>query len=612
MGARRRSSVVAARLLLALLALPTLATHMACREAPSEVRRELAAPRPPWLSGSKNVYTFRITAGTSLGAIPSSGTVEMIGKVTAYVDAPSGTTTRVRFVPSALELVRPKGAASDAVERIVGELAEPFGAELEQGMLSAYLEPEGSSLLAFGLRRQLVAVLQRAEPSEEGLREWPGEEWDASGRAQVFYTRDGADSNLLRWKKTGYALVLATRGAQSALGEQTWKPRIVESSGMVRVDEQGLASVERKEVLEAELTRGQALRSEYEVQLKRLTGVEPSPLPDVKLLRREVSAPPPAMPTDSLDQLRFAGRSWEEVLAKAPRDGEDPKGQVGFAERQAAFHALVGIFRSDAARVTEAKLLIRKGDEHSDTLLRTLAAASTPASTDALAALTSDTSWPIADRQRAAAALLRAENPPPALAKTLEGFLRVPELRQHGLLGLGTFARRWRLTNETAASERAAKVLGAELRAAKTDKERETCLLAIANSGDAALFDQVLPYQKSEIEPVRVAAISAIRLMRDERVEPTLRALLADEQRPGDLTAILASLEQRKPVAEETVRVVEARTSAETSPAVRRQAVLALANWRTQYPRLVEVLAALAAADPDARVREAAQLHAMR
>lgn len=610
----RRHSWLSTPLLVAALLLSASPTLVGCREAADEAHpSKPAAPHPLWPSGSKNVYTFRITAGTSLGAIPSSGTVEVIGKLTTHVEAPRPNAITLRFVPSAIELVRPKGAASDAVARIVDELDEPFGAELEHGVLTAYLEPEGSSLLAFGLRRQLAAVVQRAEPSEVTLQAWPGEEWDASGRAQVQYTRDATNRELLHWKKTGYALVLATRGAQSKLGEQSWTPRIVESTGSVRVDDRGVVSIERKEALEAELTRGQALRSEYEVQLQRLSGVEPSAFPVVNLVRREVAAPPPSMPTDSLDQLRFAGRSWDEVLASVPHDGDDVSGaQRGFAERQAAFHALVGLFRSDPTRVASAKELIRKGDDRSDTLLRTLAAASTPASTAALAELASDASWSLANRQRAAAALLRAESPPPALLGALEKFLRVPELREHGLLGLGTFARRWRLAKETTTAERASQVLGAELRTSKTDKERATCLLAIANSGDAALFEQVLPYQKSQVDSVRVSAIAAIRLMKDERVEPTLRAFLIDEKRPGDLAAILASLEQRKPVAEETVRLVEARTSAETDPGVRRQAVLALANWRTQYPRLVDVLATLAASDPDARVREAAQLHAMR
>jgi hypothetical protein len=607
------SRIVAANLFgLSLLSVSILGCDEEVKKAPAVPS---SAPVPaPWHPGRGAEYTFSVLSMTQMGKMPASGRVEVKGKVALVAEALAGGGVRLHLRPSAIELVQPKNVNESVVEELQTDLGRNFAVDLRAGVAEAYLEPEESSLMAFGVRRQLAALAQRVDPKSASATSWKGEEWDSSGLAQIEYAADPAKPGTYRWTKKGYSQVLATRGAESALQEQTWKAEVAASEGTIELDASGVVSIERKEILKTELMPEQFLRSDYEARLRRLTDWREEKAPSVEELeRRKVDAPPPKMDTSSLDAIRFSGRSWEEVIATLA-ENTGSKGQPSkteFSARQSAYHALVGLLRSDSKNVEKAKTLIDKKDPRSSTVMRTLAAASTSETLGVLASMSLDASRPLAERQGAAAMLLRAENPPPELVETLVQHLKVPEMKEHGLLGLGTFSRRWRIGGHEKAAARAAELIAAQLKSAKTSEEKKLALLAVANSGDGSLFDQAKAFQVSDDPEVREAAIQAVRLMKDKRVEPLLVSLLEKAEAQSEVVTILSALEQRKRVEERTVALVEKRTKPESDAVVRRQAAITLGKWRDQWPRVAKVLETLAKSDPDARVREAAQISAM-
>ena len=607
------SRFVAANLLgFSLLSVSVLGCDEEAKKAPAAPS---AAPVPaPWHAGRGAEYTFSVLSITQLGKMPANGRVEVKGKVALVAEALAGGGVRLHYRPSEIALVQPKNVSESVVEELQADLGRNFAVDLRGGVVEAYHEPEESSLMAFGVRRQLAALAQMVDPKSTSATSWKGEEWDTSGLAQIEYAADPAKKGTYRWTKKGYSQVLATRGTESALQEQTWKPEVAASEGNIEIDASGVVSIERKEILKTELMPEQFLRSDYEAKLRRLSDWRQEKAPSVgELERRKVDAPPPRMDTSSLDAIRFSGRSWEEVLATLAED-ENSKGQPSKAEfsaRQSAYHALVGLLRSNPENVEKAKKLIDEKDQRSSTVMRTLAAASTAKTLGVLAAMSLDASRPLAERQGAAAMLLRAENPPPEVIETLIQYLKVPEMKEHGLLGLGTFSRRWRTGRHEDVAPRAAELIATELKSAKTPEEKKRALLAVANSGDPALFDQAKAFQVSDNPEVRQAAIQAVRLMKDKRVEPLLASLLKEAEPPSEVEAILSALEQQKRVEESTVALVEERTKPVVDAVVRRQAAITLGKWRSQWPRVDKVLEQLAKSDPDARVREAAQISTM-
>ena len=72
---------------------------------------------------------------------------------------------------------------------------------------------------------------------------------------------------------------------------------------------------------------------------------------------------------------------------------------------------------------------------------------------------------------------------------------------------------------------------------------------------------------------------------------------------------MLTALAHREDIAESTVRLVETQTEPSVDAATRRLAVLALAEWVEDWPRLTKTLERIAREDEDERVREAARSH---
>ncbi len=144
-----------------------------------------------------------------------------------------------------------------------------------------------------------------------------------------------------------------------------------------------------------------------------------------------------------------------------------------------------------------------------------------------------------------------------------------------------------------------------ELEAAKAPRVRALVLLAIANSGASKLYELALAQQSSNTPDVRHAAIQAIRLMEDVRVEPRLTELLAAADE-SDIQSTLQALGRRETTTQALVTRVQAVARTHPAPMVRREAVLTLVKWREKWPAVELVIKECAEKDTDRRVREAA------
>jgi hypothetical protein len=573
---------------------------------------DTAAFRPAWMAPSTAASSFALSTETTLGELAAPAAISVRGHVRIDVRTVDDA-VQLLLEPWGVALVEPKGAEVAAAKTLTDEFERPFGVELTEGAISAYLDTIEISPLAFGLRRQLVAGLQLHRPRGVAGNSWLGREWDATGAASTRYRMNSDQPGIVLWEKIEYLQTISQSTIEGALDVTQWKPKVVQSSGTIRFDAAGLVSVMREEALRADLTPESALKTASRIRVERLrTLAEPAGTQQnrwMRELRRRASGePPPPIQSDALDMLRVAGRSLDEVLKSLEAL---PAGvaheEAAFRKRQGDFQALVGLVRIDPKNVEGALNAVRAGSPASETILKALGAASSKAASARLADLALDGTMSSSVRRMAAASLLRAEGPDSGLFEVLEKFLGDRLLAEMGLLGFGTFARRWGKQGNQEVAQQAVALLGKELEKAASPTRRAMVLLAIANSGAAELFDAVVPHQAAEETPVREAAIQAIRLMPHPGVERRLVELLDRAESRFETVAVLTALSKRTAVSESTARRVQNLTAPTEAPEVRREAVLTLLAWSKQWPDLQDVLRSLAESDEDPRVREVAK-----
>lgn len=499
--------------------------------------------------------------------------------------------------------------------QLVEELRRPFGVELRGGELVAYYEPLDAAPQTVGYRRQLAAVLQLPPGGTAPTRTT---EWDATGLAQIEYApaRGGA---AVTWKKLAYEkIVLRLERHDDAMVADDLKPRVEAATGTTEVDGHGLVRLTRHERLTLPLGSGRAISTEVDLTFARVgqPGRAPADGASGALFEasRRVPVGTPVDPATAAnwDAVMVGGRTFTQVVAKLDELAASPGlERVPAKEREDLFRALVGLFRLRAETVALAKEMIAADSKLADLMVDALGMASTGTSIEALGALAFDDGLPRPRRLRAATVFVRAPRPNAAALDLCEKMLTEPTFREHGLLGLGTFTRLLRSGGETELATRAAARLERELEAtqgATTPRavaDRVLVLLAVANSGEPRFFDQVVPDQDARDAKVRHAAIQAIRLMDDPRVEPRLLGL-SSRTDEGDLAAALQALGRREVDMEATVKRVVELAKGSPEAMVRREAVLALVKWRERWPVVEATIKDRHDNDADRRVREAA------
>ncbi len=518
--------------------------------------------------------------------------------------APHGTQAEVTLRD--VQLLDHAQRPAEGTASLLRELAKPFGFELTTaGQLAAYYEEIERSPYASGYRRQIASLFQFAPLGATEAREW-----DPTGLARIQYGRsaDGGQS----WKKLSYERVLLAQSRQDdAIDASKVKPEVVSSEGTQRFDSQGLLELQRHEQLRAALTTDKSITTSVKVSLRRLGASAASAPPNPELFvmgrRTPVDEPIDSKRRVNFDEVMIGQHTPAEVLAQYAKWAKAPTGidSVPAAERATFFRALVGLLRTKPETLDLVRKAIDSGSPARDPLVDALGAASTAECSLVLSDLVFAPKSSMPLKVRAATALIREPEPNEAALSTLERMLADETFREHGVLGLGTFARLFRQQGNEALANRATSRIQQELEGAQTAAAQAQVLLAIANSGATALYERAIAAQGSKASEVRHAAIQALRLMDDPRVEPRLVELLGAEDE-GDVQSALQALGRRETSTETLVKRVEEIASTHAAAMVRREAVLVLIKWREKWPRVEPVLVRCAEKDADKRVREAA------
>lgn len=584
-----------------------------CRaDKPESEQKPAAAPAPPtiqpgpvWALDRPLVYELNLSTLSDQGQSPMPLFLHLKAELELTVrQSGSGRLAFVRLLHPALldHAQRPLRGA----EQLLDELSAPFGLEFSGSDLVAYYEPAGVTAQTAGYRRQLAALFQLPSSSGGNVGEW-----DATGLARVAYEKKDA-AGVFSWKKTDYErVVLALTRRDDTISTERLRPNIKEGRGTLRLDAVGLVELERHEAIELPLTDGRQLRTEVDVRLKRqrqgeLTRASAEELGLFEPAHRVAVGVPVKIGEQNWDEVMVGGRTFLQViegLEKLAKDSHTDGEKV--EERAALFRALVGLFRLQAQTVDLAAQLVRKNSALSETLVDALGIASTNASLKTLGELALDEKVPEKLRLRSGTAFVRAPKPTPLALDLCEKMMQKPALREHGLLGTGTFTRLLRASGDVQTAERGVATLRRALEQAKRSGDRVVVLLAISNSAESAFYEAVLPYQDDPDARVREAAIQAIRLMPDARVEPRLASLL-ERKDTADVKAALQAFGRREVENRANVSTVLSLAAKHEQGPVRREAVLTLVKWRERWPEVEGTIRDRHDHDPDERVRQAA------
>lgn len=536
-----------------------------------------------WADKKQAVYSFQIVSSSRLGGAPAPFSLELEGNVTVDVRR-QGSTVSAIFRIQDPKLLQSNGSVIDGVDGELTALSEPFGGIYEKGTLAAYLDPDSASAFSFGMRRTLAAAFQ-FPPEISAGGEVTHFEWDSTGMASVEYRRKS--DNSASFAKRSYEKVIARPNAPLPEGKEVeLTPQITESTGIIAWGSRAPTKMSRHEEISLLMGREMALSAATEVELTRqslhlskVTADEWTKLVE-SFDRNAVEAAPDFHSVTDLDTARVGGRSFEEIvkqIASLPEAG--PSG-VGSTERGALFQALAGIFRLKPETVELARVLVEKepSSRISSVVMDALASASTDATIEALLEMIRDGGKSKPFRLHAARSLIRVPRPNEAAILWAESAVHDADFREHALLGAGTFSRKFRFQGQPELDSRATRFLERQLAAAQRPSDLEPVLYAIANGGSDELLDEVVAYQKSDDPTIQAAAIQAIRLMKDGRVEPRLRELLQSKSNVP-IKAAIEALAVRNGVGEKTIERVCQLASTHSLDSVRQAAVEALSNW---------------------------------
>lgn len=562
-----------------------------------------------WQTEQEHLYDVEILTQSSTGTSPLPQVLKLqaqLGLRFNRADQQSRLVAQLKNV----QLLDRNNRPFDEARVLASELEYPFGAIFEQGLVTEYRSPTEATVNSLGFFRQILAALQlQAFESKSGV---DLREWDATGLAKVSYSAASpASPGQWLWKKLGYEQVSMTRTGQAADNRQKVVPEIEKAEGRLHFDERGIVEVTRDEVTRVKVADNAHFRTEVKLSLKRTSGTStPLALPSWDDLIRDTTRVPvgqgePIKSTALVEQIKRGDLSFDEVLLilQESRDEKRSEGDVG--QQATAFRALVAMLRMEPATRTAVLDAIKKDSSATPVLLDALGSSSIPFSLTVLSQFALSKGTPIERRARAASALLRAQFPNQEALDAVTELAKEPELREHGLFGLGTFTRRFREAGQRALTEEAAKRLERELLVDIQRGKPTTALLAVANSGDVRFFETVQAQLKAPQREVRDAAIQAVRLMDDARVEPLLVEVLKRND-AGDIRAALHALRPRETKQATTVNAVSQLALEHTEALVRREAVLVLKKWRSDHPEVDATLNKVRATDQDQRVLSAA------
>jgi len=543
-------------------------------------------------------YSLKYTAEVARGQDPMIS-LSLLGSLelwTVRVDA-DGTLIRARFAGQASAGV-PDADATGATSALQQGFAEPVYIALDpKGQVTDLRFHPGLSRLPQTTWRSLAIGLLQFIAGDSGATLWQSNERDENGVLIAEY--DAASAGGYDKRKLRYV--------SEYLPEL--KHRVIESSQHFDFDGAALPlHVSERESIG--VTTGKLglpeMAASTTLELKR-SSLEPATLDPAWLAevagfeRLDLQATGTARARQSsLDEAMASRMTFEEAmlgLYPGP-DGKTPKAAD-------AYHALMGQLRQSDSALPKLLDHIKKRGPLRNTLLAILRDSGTVDAQKALCDLLDDPASNATDRADIVRDLSLVKTPTADTLQKLTSLMHDPVLGAQAEFGVGANAYELR-DSAPALAQQAVSTLVQDLQQAPDDVQRRRALGALGNSGADSALSVVQPYLGTGSEATQVSATEALRRMPGAQID----LLLADQLRHSPLAAVRIAAADAIRYRDPTPPLVSALSeSLHLEPDVSvRHAVLDVAVFfLRQSSVLRDALAFVAANDPDAKLRGAAQ-----
>jgi hypothetical protein len=548
-----------------------------------------------------------VKGGIGLSSVAGSKRYSLQGTAALLPLSVSANEVRLRVQLEGVALQASTADEQAVLTRVLPVLGEPAVFTLSSGSLRNLQVSANMQLQAYGWLRAVVGALQW--PQQVNASTLQVEEDDATGhyQARIEQTPTG-----LRKIKTRY-LSLAAQGvgiAQSGL-----MPEIVRSEHTRAPALGPVSRVTVDEAIKMPLSDGKMLEVATRVWLTALPSESSVALTPAELRTAERALTglsvfsPPTPREGAFDAERIGDATLQSVLTDIerlrPAAGADA-GTQGAADATSAylerFSLLVALLRQRSNEVEHAAELIRSGHAQSSVLLQALSSAGTESAQLQLRRFALGEGVSEQAKSFAATSLLRVQRPAELTVELLTRWVDDPEMEEHGLYGLGTAARHLRERGQLERAKAIGKLLGEQLRKAKTPARVELVLRGIANSADPQLFESVRARAADSDAGVRTAVLDALRFMEHREVDAVLLDRARVEQVVEAQRALLSTLSARKPSVDLAKALVELAASRQPN-GVRYAAVEQAGQWLAERPELRSLLEQVSRDDEREEVR---------
>jgi hypothetical protein len=315
---------------------------------------------------------------------------------------------------------------------------------------------------------------------------------------------------------------------------------------------------------------------------------------------------------DALDDARIRGRTFEQLYAEVVAVSKTGGGQAQVAKQSTVdqnaqvFISLAALLRRKSETVARAVAKIRANAVGASVLMDALSSASSPASEQALVALSTDSTLKPELRQRAQRVLTRVQRPTDAVVHAQQAVLAQKPFDDTALLTLGSYCRRFRDQGDATRAGAIGELLMDRLRAANSESSTISVLRALTNAGYDKGLAPVQRYLSDAREQVRVAAVRSLQSVHDPAVDAAIAATLSNDASSAVRISAIDAAVVREPSDEVAKALSRAALSADDT-LVRFRAVDLMSQWLQRRPAFRGVLEAVASRDAEPKVRERAQ-----
>lgn len=575
-----------------------------------------------WQPDGSQRYQVRLSSVLGLGKGQPLVSFQLSGDVLLQARR-TGTSSHefVMSLPNATFSETSTGKDTD-FQALAKELAAPMGFTVESGKLKTVSVDRNFSSFAASIARTIAAAFQ-IPPLDKGsaARTWKSQEVDTTGSYEAEYT---VMSPLVLSKRKLAYQSLKVGQLQFGSLKTNLSPEVLSSEGTLAFSADGqLKSVKYDESTQLPLGQAAKMTSTTKLSLDLLAPPAQEPSRDwTSALANTQTIDAAAAYTGPIranyDQLRIGDYTYPSALAEikeqaeergrsvAPKTDDDESAQRELQERAGVFRAMAAILRAHPEHVPATVAEIRRKGPAARTLIDALAAANTSESIAALVTLVNDQSLDEDWRGASARGLIRVQQTTPESVAALTSILERPRLRVHALYGLGSVARRLEEEGRTRESQAVLQTLLRELRKKQSPTATAQTLRGISNSGLSAALESVTPFLQDPSEEVRAAAVNALRLMKDPRVDALIvQALLTDPKKTVRRAAAEgASLRE---ASDTLLTGLQNAVTADPDVKVRRQVLDTLIAWLPNHPELKASLETVAIRDERPSLKRTAQ-----